>query len=149
MWLISFSEATRFTPKKHAESQAWCEANQRPQPRHLLYPRTKGFVATVSHVRHAPHVRAVYDLAVAYQRGGEWQAAPAFWETLSAPGLSGDRGYRFEVNVRRWPMEGLPVEEAELARWLEARWVEKGQWLEMKRAHWESESKGSGVAKQK
>ncbi|KAF3769301.1 hypothetical protein M406DRAFT_95986 [Cryphonectria parasitica EP155] len=139
-WLISFSEATRFTPQKHKESQTWCTANNRPQPRHLLYPRTKGFVATVTHIRQTPHVRAVYDLTIAYQRGREWQAAPAFWDTLSVPRLSeGRAGYRFEVHVRRWPMEELPRDEEELVRWIEQRWVEKGQWLEQKRVAWAAE----------
>lgn len=147
MWLISFSEATRFSPQKYRESQAWCEANgrgRRQQPQHLLYPRTKGFIATVSHIRHAPHVRAVYDLTVAYQKGGRWQAAPAFWDTLSMPGLSsGSAGYRFEVHVRRWPMEELPTDEGELAKWIEARWVEKGEWLEQKRVEWATEGNGA------
>lgn len=144
MWLIAFSEATRYTPQKHAESAAWCAAEGRPQPRHLLYPRTRGFVATVAQVRRAPHVRAVYDVTVAYQRRGAWQACPPFWDTLATPDLSGRRGggYRFEVNVRRWPMEGLPADEKGLAKWIEQRWVEKGEWLEQKRVEWEREEVG-------
>ncbi|TPX08802.1 uncharacterized protein E0L32_009742 [Thyridium curvatum] len=143
IWLISYSEATRFTPRKHAESQAWCAANGRPQPRHLLYPRTKGFVATVRHLRAAaPHVRAVYDLTIAYaDHTGQFGAAPSMWETLSAPGLSaaagtGGEGYRFHVHARRFPLEDLPPSDEELAAWLESRWVEKGEWLEGKRLEW-------------
>lgn len=150
MWLISFSEATRFTPQKYRESVQWCEDNKRPQPQHLLYPRTKGFVATVQHVRHAPHVRAVYDLTIAYQKGQQWQAGPAFWETLSVPGLSNakrkegrqgaGRAYKFEVHARRFPMEELPTDDDELVKWIEQRWVEKGEWLERKRAEWAREA---------
>lgn len=142
VWLISFSEATRFTPEKHIESRQWCEANGRPLPQHLLYPRTKGFVATVQHVRQAPHVKAVYDLTIAYQRGSRWQACPAFWDTLSVPGLSANTdkgaaaGYKFEVHLRRFPMEELPTDDAELVKWIEQRWVEKGEWLEQKRQEW-------------
>lgn len=139
-WLISFSEATRFTPQKHREMQEWCEATGRPQPRHLLYPRTKGFIATVQHVRGAAHVKAVYDLTIAYQRGSKFQQAPPFWDTIRSGGLSsGPRGYRFEVNLRRFAMEDLPTEDAQLAKWLETRWVEKGEWLEKKRIEWEAE----------
>lgn len=43
---------------------------------HLLYPRTKGFVATVQRIRHAPHVKAVYDLTIAYQHNGKFFEAP-------------------------------------------------------------------------
>lgn len=137
VWLISFSEATRFTAQKYAESKAFCVLQGRPQPQHLLYPRTKGFIATVQQIRKAPHVKAVYDVTIAYQKRGQWQAAPAFWETLSTPRLSEAEGYRFEVHVRRWPMEELPHEDNELAKWIETRWVEKGKWLEGKRVQWE------------
>ncbi|PSR82200.1 hypothetical protein BD289DRAFT_371622 [Coniella lustricola] len=165
-WLISFSEATRFSRSKLRESQDWCAANNRPHPGpHLLYPRTKGFVATVSHVRQAEHVKAVYDLTIAYQkknqvkdakdgkggRGG-WMQAPAFWETLSVPRLS-ERvdGYRFEVHVRRFPMEELPEDDEGLVKWIEKRWVEKGEWLESKRIEWareeEEEEEAAAAAK--
>lgn len=82
-------------------------------------------------------MKAVYDLTIAYQKGRTWQRCPEFWETLSVPGLSeGAEGYRFEVNVRRWPLEGLPEDEAGLVKWIEQRWVEKGEWLDKKRAEW-------------
>jgi hypothetical protein len=140
--LISFSEATRLTPAKYAESLAWCKANRKPQPRHLLYPRTKGFIATVSQLRKAPHVKAVYDLTITYQTGNKFQVAPSFWDTLAVPGLSapGPECRRFHVHARRFPMAELPESEVELAAWLEARWVEKGQWLEAKREEWAREA---------
>lgn len=142
---MSFSEGTRFTPKKYTESVEWCKSTGRPQPQHLLYPRTRGFIQTVQHLRQAPHVKAVYDLTIAYQHRGAFGAAPDFWSTLSVPGLSGVEGYRFEVHVRRFPMEALPREDAELAGWLEARWLEKGEWLEEKRIAW---MRGAGTAKE-
>ncbi|KAI6353297.1 hypothetical protein MCOR25_009051 [Pyricularia grisea] len=142
-WLVSFSEATRFTPKKYEESKQWCATNGKPQPKHLLYPRTKGFIATVQHLRHASHVKAVYDLAIAYQKDGSWMVAPVFWDTLSVPGLSapGPHGFRFHVHVRRFPIEELPQSDADLARWLEQRWVDKGEWLEGLRQRWAEEEK--------
>lgn len=134
--LISFSEATRFTPRKYIESQAWCKKNDRPQPMHLLYPRTKGFVATIQHLRKAQHVKAVYDLSIAYQEDNKFQQAPNMWDTLSVPGLSDGAGFKFHVHARRFPMETLPETDEELAAWLEERWVEKGVWLESKRVEW-------------
>lgn len=145
--LISFSEATRFTATKHAESQTWCAANGRPQPQHLLYPRTKGFVTTVQHLRRAPHVRTVYDVAIAYQRGGRWHAAPDMWETLSLPRLSAPDGHacRFHVHVRRFLVEDLPTDDEGLAKWLERRWVEKGEWLEAKRVEWAAKGRRNDI----
>ncbi|KAL3961664.1 hypothetical protein ACCO45_003187 [Purpureocillium lilacinum] len=135
-WLISFSEATRFTKKKYAESVAWCKKNDKPQPRHLLYPRTKGFITTVQHLRKAAHVKAVYDFTVAYRRQGE---APSMWQTLSVPGLSSRCGYEFHVHARRFPIDSLPKTDEGLAQWLESRWVQKGEWLESARQSWPAE----------
>lgn len=63
------------------------------------------------------------------------------WETLSAPKLSlpvakGGRGYRFHVHTRRFEIDELPGDDEGLARWLEERWVEKGEWLEGRRKEW-------------
>ncbi|CRJ86180.1 hypothetical protein BN1723_000088 [Verticillium longisporum] len=88
------------------------------------------------HLRQAPHVKAVYDLTIAYQHGDEWHAEPTIWDTLSVPGLSDRLGYRFHVHVRRFPLESLPEKDEDLAKWLEERWVEKGEWLEEKRVEW-------------
>lgn len=90
----------------------------------------------------------MYDVAVAYhqRRAGPdsgWQVCPPFWDTIATPDISkvAEGGYRFEVNVRRFAMEGLPEDEKELARWIEQRWVEKGEWLERKRVEWEREDR--------
>merc|ERR1712093_943755 len=135
-WLISFSEATRYTPKKAEAARVWCKENDRPIPKHLLYPRTKGFVTTVQHLRKAKHVKAVYDMTIAYEHNHKFLEAPTIWESLSCGGLSGKRGYKFHVHLRRFPLEDLPETEAELSKWLETRWVEKGEWLEEKKDEW-------------
>ncbi|UPK99328.1 hypothetical protein LCI18_010263 [Fusarium solani-melongenae] len=135
-WLISFSEGTRFTPAKYQESIDFCRLANRRQPRNLLYPRTKGFIATAQHLRQAPHVKAVYDLTIAYQHQGTFQRAPSMWETLSTPRLSEQGGYKFHVHVRRFPIESLPAKDEELAAWLEELWMEKGKILEAQEEQW-------------
>ena len=142
MWLISFSEATRYTPQKYDEAVAWCRSasKQEPSSAYVLHPRTKGFVTTVQHLRQAPQVRAVYDLTIAYQRGSTFHAAPTMLDTLTVPRLSSParngQGYKFHVHVRRFPLEELPTTDDGLARWLEDRWQEKGLWLEEKKKEW-------------
>ena len=151
--LVNFSESTRFTQEKYEQSQLWCRETDRRQPQHLLYPRTKGFITTVQQLRQAPHVKAVYDLTIAYHNkqdsagalgeggGGSdaFQKPPSIWTTLSTAGLSDRWGYRFHVHVRRFPIESLPEKDEDLATWLEERWIEKGVWLEAKRQSWLSE----------
>ncbi|TGO10811.1 hypothetical protein BTUL_0125g00250 [Botrytis tulipae] len=141
-WLISFSEATRYTPKKYEEAKTWCKQNNRPLPKHLLYPRTKGFVTTVQHLRKAKHVKAVYDMTIAYSHHNKWHQAPTIWESLSCGDLSGKRGYKFHVEVKRFLLEDLPETDEGLAKWLEARWIEKGEYLEEKREEWSRAGNG-------
>jgi hypothetical protein len=105
-------------------------------PKHLLYPRTKGFITTVQHLRKAPHVKAVYDFTIAYQHGAKFHEAPNMWETLKLPSISNDYGYKFHVHARRFLLEDLPQTDEELAKWLEQRWVEKGEWLDEKKKEW-------------
>lgn len=109
----------------------------------------------MQHLRAAPHVKAVYDFTIAYQDvgTGRFQSAPSMWDSLRLPGLSarggkgvetktgkGAAGHRFHVHARRFPMEDLPRDDDGLAAWLEARWVEKGRWLESKRVEWAGEA---------
>ncbi|KAI9838633.1 MAG: hypothetical protein M1819_004947 [Sarea resinae] len=133
IWLISFSEATRYTPEKYAQTVAWCKAKDKPVPKHTLYPRTKGFVTTVNQLRQAAHVRAVYDLTIAYAHHNDFLVAPSMWQTLSSPDLGSS--WRFHVHVDRYPIEDLPIAEDELSQWIEARWIEKGERLEALRGH--------------
>ncbi|KAF2232268.1 hypothetical protein EV356DRAFT_488785 [Viridothelium virens] len=128
IWLISYSEATRYTRAKYAETVTWCKANDRPIPRHTLYPRTRGFIATINQLRHTSHVRAVYDVTIAYAQGNSFMGTPSFWQTISMPRLSDT--WKFHVHVERYLLTDLPENDEELAKWLETRWIEKGERLE-------------------
>lgn len=97
-------------------------------PQHTLYPRTRGFTACVQQLRRAPHVKAVYDVTIAYARKDQFMNPPTFFQTLVTPHL--DRTWRFYVHVDRYPIEELPTTDEELAKWLETRWMEKGERLE-------------------
>ena len=129
--LISYSEATRYSADKHADAATWCKANNKPIPQHTLYPRTKGFIATVNHLRSAAHIKAVYDVTIAYASGSHFMSAPNIWETLSTPNMN--NSWRFHVDVQRYMLEDLPRTDEELAAWLEERWMEKGRRLESMR----------------
>jgi len=126
--LIAYSEATRFTSAKRLEAEAWSRAHDKRLGQYLLYPRTKGFIACVQNLRKTEHVSAVYDVTIAYANNErEFQAPPRFTETLLLHDL--DERWRFFVHVERYAIAELPHSDAELALWLEDRWVEKGQRL--------------------
>jgi 1-acyl-sn-glycerol-3-phosphate acyltransferase len=117
LWLVSFPEGTRLTAAKLEESRAYAaHAGTRP-PRHVLVPRTKGFVASVRGLR--GHAEAVYDVTIGYEGG-----VPTLWQYVL--------GYcpRAHFHVRRYPVRELPVEDAALAAWLLARFEEKDELLE-------------------
>lgn len=100
----------------------------------------------------APHVRAVYDVTVAYadtKPGGtgreqgkghdedddekrgfrfRFQAPPTFAQSVLTPDIGGR--WKMVVHVRRFEIAELPGDEAGLKAWLEARWGEKGEVLE-------------------
>lgn len=131
--LVSYSEATRYTKSKRLEAEAWCKANEKRMPQHTLYPRTKGFIACVQNLRSTSHVKAVYDCTVAYanKNGNIFQQPPTFAQSIMLPRL--DENWRFFVHVERHPIEELPKSDEEIAQWLEDRWVEKGDRLDILR----------------
>jgi len=112
LWLVMFAEGTRLTPAKLAAAQAWARERGRPEPAHVLVPRTKGFVAAVHGLR--GHAAAVYDVTIGYERG-----VPTLWQYMQgfAP--------RAHVHVRRHGLATLPAGEDALAAWLLDRWQEK------------------------
>ncbi|KKY24133.1 putative 1-acyl-sn-glycerol-3-phosphate acyltransferase [Phaeomoniella chlamydospora] len=130
IWLIAYSESTRYTPQKYLSTIQWCQLNSKPTPKYTLWPRTRGFTATVRALREPPStVTAIYDLTIAYAHGTTFFEAPSMWETLANPRLKDQ--WKFHVHVRRFAIEEFRgLSEKELAKWLEDRWVEKGRVLE-------------------
>jgi len=127
--LISYSEATRYTPRKRLETEAWCRTHNKAIGKHLLYPRSKGFIATIQKLRSTPQVKAVYDVTIAYAKDDKgFQQAPTFTQSILSPDLG--KHWRFFVHVDRFAIEDLPLHAEDLAKWLEERWVAKGERLE-------------------
>ncbi|KAK2967438.1 hypothetical protein RJ640_022370, partial [Escallonia rubra] len=61
-WLALFPEGTRFTRANLVAAQEYAASAGLPVPRNVLIPRTKGFVAAVSHLR--SFVPAIYNMSV-------------------------------------------------------------------------------------
>ena len=107
----------------------WCKEKGKPIPRFTLYPRTKGFVATIKELGTSSSVKAVYDLTIAYAHEDRFLEAPTMWQTLSEPRLDRDR--RFHVHAERFDIADLAGKsDAELAAWLEERWIAKSKKLQ-------------------
>jgi 1-acyl-sn-glycerol-3-phosphate acyltransferase len=117
MWLVSFAEGTRSTEEKIRSSAEWAVDRGIEATRHVLIPRTKGFVATVEGL--GDHLNAVYDVTIGYVDG-----VPSLWQYITG------RVKKIHLHVRRFPVDELPKLEAELKEWLLDRFYEKDQLLE-------------------
>lgn len=117
LWLISFSEGTRLSAEKLAHARRYAAEHALAVPRHVLLPRAKGFVASVTGLR--GHVSAVYDVTIGYVDG-----LPTLWQWA--------KGEMREVHlhVRRYALDELPAAPEALADWLRDRFVEKDERLD-------------------
>ncbi len=117
-WIMLFAEGTRITPGKLEKSRIWAEKKGIEPPKHVLTPRTKGFVSSVIGLRDG-HLDAVYDLTIGYKDG-----VPTLGQySLGACPLA-------HIHVRRFAVAELPQKEEELDTWLLDRFREKDDLLE-------------------
>ncbi|MEE4270483.1 MAG: lysophospholipid acyltransferase family protein [Thermoanaerobaculales bacterium] len=117
MWLVSFVEGTRATEAKIRAGAEWARSRRLEPTRHVLLPRTKGFVASVEGL--SEHIHAVYDVTIGYVDG-----VPSLWQHITG------RVKEIHVHVRRFPVDELPKLEEELKQWLMDRFYEKDELLE-------------------
>jgi 1-acyl-sn-glycerol-3-phosphate acyltransferase len=112
LWLMTFAEGTRVRPEKIVRSQEYAEKQGLPRLKHVLIPRTKGFVASVQSLR--GHVDAVYDLTIGYVGG-----VPTLWQWI--------KGYvrKVHLDVRRYAIDAMPEDGNALSTWLIERYQEK------------------------
>ena len=117
VWVVSFLEGTRFTPAKRDRSQAYASKNGLPILKHVLIPRTKGFVATVQGLE--SHLQAVYDMTIGYVG-----KTPTLKEWIQG------KVKVVHLNIRRFPIASLPKEEKALSDWAIERFKEKDRLLD-------------------
>jgi 1-acyl-sn-glycerol-3-phosphate acyltransferase len=117
LWLMLFAEGTRFRPSKLERSQKYAREQGRTPLKHVLFPRTKGFVATIQSLQ--GHLDAVYDVTIGYING-----VPTLGQWI--------KGYVKHVNlhVRRFHLDSLPTESDALSNWLIERYEEKDALLD-------------------
>lgn len=117
MWLVTFAEGTRVTKAKLATTAAWAAERGLEPTRHVLLPRTKGFVATIEGL--GQHIEAVYDITIAYHDG-----VPTLWQYITG-GVD-----HIHLHVRRFTRAELPESTTALSAWLIDRFREKDELLE-------------------
>ncbi|KAK9770613.1 putative Phospholipid/glycerol acyltransferase domain-containing protein [Seiridium cardinale] len=98
--LISFSEATRYTPQKYEETRIWCKREWAPLAKAPSVSSYEGIHHHGSTLEKAPQVKAIYDLTIAYQHRDEFHKAPDTWETLKLSNLGNGYGYKSQIHAR-------------------------------------------------
>lgn len=117
LWLVTFSEGTRITKEKHERSMAFARERNLKETKHVLLPRTKGFVASIEGLR--GHIAAVYDVTIGYPEG-----IPSLMQYMRG------MARKAHLHIRRFPIETLPEGEEALSEWIRDRFYEKDELLE-------------------
>jgi len=121
--LISFLEGTRLTESKLQDSRDFCKSRGYPLFSHLLFPRTKGFVATVKGLR--GQVDAIYDITLVWD--GDTRDDFALFKRLA-----NRQGMDVYWYLRRYEMKDIPQDDEGIRQWCIDRWKEKEKLIEVK-----------------
>lgn len=125
-WLVSYLEGTRITKQKLERSQSFSKKRDLRPLRHILQPRTKGFVSSVQELRSV--ASCVYDVTIGYNVDGDLSPVPKFMEVLLTPCFTRERVVH--VHQRRIPISQLPAEEEALKLWTYKLYEQKDDLLE-------------------
>ena len=146
VWVVSFPEGSRITPEKRLESQTFCKENHKKVLNHVLYPRIKGFVATVQGIRQSTNIKYVYDFTLAfYDSLKGFGAAPSLFDINI---LGNAQTNRVMIDVKRFLLVDLPESDEDLSLWLQNLFYEKDLFLEALKTKWESEANPMGTLKE-
>eukprot|EP00475_Leptophrys_vorax_P000009 TRINITY_DN10002_c0_g1_i1.p1 TRINITY_DN10002_c0_g1~~TRINITY_DN10002_c0_g1_i1.p1 ORF type:complete len:336 (+),score=85.70 TRINITY_DN10002_c0_g1_i1:572-1579(+) len=118
--IFIFPEGRRLTPSRLAEAQKFAQEKHLPVLKNVLYPRVKGFRASVKALESM--VDAVYDVTLGYPK----RDFPSVYTYLS-----GSYSDSLHMHVRRIPLSHFKnMSEDDVSTWLYNTWKEKDQLLE-------------------
>ncbi|XP_011080283.1 1-acyl-sn-glycerol-3-phosphate acyltransferase 2 isoform X1 [Sesamum indicum] len=118
-WLALFVEGTRFTQAKLEAAQEYAASAGLPVPRNVLIPRTKGFVAAVTHLR--SFVPVIYNITVAIPKN---EPRPTLLKIFRG------RSSAVHVHIERHIMRDLPETSSGISQWCKDMFVAKDALLE-------------------
>uniref|UniRef100_A0A914MTL1 Phospholipid/glycerol acyltransferase domain-containing protein n=1 Tax=Meloidogyne incognita TaxID=6306 RepID=A0A914MTL1_MELIC len=109
--ILMFPEGTDKTAHTSAQSDRYADREGLPRLKHLLYPRTAGFVHLVQKMRQRNYLTSIYDVTVAYpcKEIVQNEAEMLFRGKLSS---------QVHYAIRRFDQNELPKMDEELHEWL-------------------------------
>ncbi|KAG5330303.1 PLCC acyltransferase, partial [Acromyrmex charruanus] len=120
MWLLLYPEGTRFTPKKLEASQKFAIEKGLPVLKYHLTPRTKGFTASIPHMR--GKATAIYDIQIAFKPSDP--VKPTMKNLLFGKRVEG------HMYAKRIPIEEVPEGDEAAAEWLQTLYQQKDRMAE-------------------
>ncbi|XP_054011637.1 1-acyl-sn-glycerol-3-phosphate acyltransferase gamma-like [Hylaeus anthracinus] len=108
IWLLLNAEGTRFTKRKLEASQKFSQEKGLPVLKYHLTPRTKGFTASVPHMR--GKFPAIYDVQLHFNEDNP--VKPTITNLLLGKRVEG------HMIIRRIPLEEVPDGDEAAAEWL-------------------------------
>ncbi|XP_076637140.1 1-acyl-sn-glycerol-3-phosphate acyltransferase gamma [Colletes latitarsis] len=108
IWLLLNAEGTRFTTRKLEASQKFAREKGLPVLKYHLTPRTKGFTASIPHMR--GKIPAIYDVQVHFKQSDP--VKPTITNLLL-----GKRVVCY-MYIQRIPLEEVPEDDEAAAEWL-------------------------------
>ncbi|XP_077262746.1 1-acyl-sn-glycerol-3-phosphate acyltransferase gamma [Temnothorax americanus] len=120
MWLLLYPEGTRFTLKKLEASQKFAIEKGLPVLKYHLTPRTKGFIASIPHMR--GKATAIYDIQIAFKPSDP--VKPTMRNLLFGKRLEG------HMYAKRIPIEEVPEGDEAAAEWLHKLYQQKDRMTE-------------------
>ncbi|KAL9654804.1 hypothetical protein ABK040_008597 [Willaertia magna] len=120
VWIISFLEGTRITPKKLEECQEFAKKKNIKPTNYVLTPRVKGFKATVRSFANS-QVHYVYDFTFGYEVG-----PISLWQLMRYSFA----GRKIHIDVQRIAIKDIPFDnDVELEKWVYDRYYRKDEML--------------------
>ncbi|KAI1932418.1 hypothetical protein LOZ58_000817 [Ophidiomyces ophidiicola] len=128
MWLLIFPEGTNLSKNTKRRSDAYCEKQGIPLPKHVLLPRSTGLFFCLQQLRNT--IDYVYDCTVGYEGPPKGSYADAYF-TLRSTYIKGRPPKAVNFYWRRFPISEIPLDDPkEFETWIYERWEEKDQLLE-------------------
>ncbi|GAX15515.1 lysocardiolipin and lysophospholipid acyltransferase [Fistulifera solaris] len=108
----------------HAKSNEFAKRERRPQLKHLLLPRNRGFKATLECLRESSPV--VYDVTIAYPGyDGSLPPSPTFSLFSLWEGLLCKLPREVHIRIKRYSLEEVLQDSS----WMDKKWAEKDRLL--------------------
>lgn len=106
--MLLYAEGTRFTPEKAEASQKFAQEKGLPVLKHHLTPRTRGFTASIPHMK--GKVGGIYDVQLAFKSS---DTKPTITNLLLGKATDA------HMYINRIPLDSVPEGDEAAAKWLQ------------------------------